>query len=152
MPFNPLQYSCLENPMEGGAWQATVHGVAKSRTRLSDRLLTTTMWFAGPQFPDQGCSLCSLQWTCRILTTRPPGKIPIIALLVPSPTILLPSLHSPTIPPSSYFYQPQPQNQCLSKESCFLQVPLFRNQDRVMSVLIFIGPLLQACAADRTYT
>ena len=33
---NPLQYSCLENPMEGGAWQATVHGVAKRRTRLSD--------------------------------------------------------------------------------------------------------------------
>ena len=33
---NPLQYSCLENPMDGGAWQATVHGVAKSRTRLSN--------------------------------------------------------------------------------------------------------------------
>ena len=33
---NPLQYSCLENPMDGGAWKATVHGVAKSRTRLSD--------------------------------------------------------------------------------------------------------------------
>ena len=32
---NPLQYSCLENPMEGGAWWATVHGVAKSWTRLS---------------------------------------------------------------------------------------------------------------------
>ena len=29
---NPLQYSCLENPMEGGAWWAAVHGVAKSRT------------------------------------------------------------------------------------------------------------------------
>ena len=29
---NPLQYSCLENPMDGGAWSATVHGVAKSRT------------------------------------------------------------------------------------------------------------------------
>ena len=29
---NPLQYSCLENPMEGGAWQATVHGVAESDT------------------------------------------------------------------------------------------------------------------------
>ena len=29
---NPLQYSCLENPMDGGAWRATVHGVAKSRT------------------------------------------------------------------------------------------------------------------------
>ena len=33
---NPLQYSCLENPIDGGAWRATVHGVAKSRTRLSD--------------------------------------------------------------------------------------------------------------------
>ena len=32
---NPLQYPCLENPMEGGAWQATVHGVAKSWTQLS---------------------------------------------------------------------------------------------------------------------
>ena len=33
---NPLQSSCLENPMDGGAWWATVHGVAKSRTQLSD--------------------------------------------------------------------------------------------------------------------
>ena len=33
---NPLQYSCPENPTDGGAWWATVHGVAKSRTRLSD--------------------------------------------------------------------------------------------------------------------
>ena len=33
---NPLQYCCLENPMDGGAWCATVHGVAKSRTRLSN--------------------------------------------------------------------------------------------------------------------
>ena len=33
---NPLQYFWLENPMDRGAWQATVHGVAKSRTRLSD--------------------------------------------------------------------------------------------------------------------
>ena len=31
---NPLQYSCLENPMDGGTWWATVHGVTKSRTRL----------------------------------------------------------------------------------------------------------------------
>ena len=31
-----LQYSCLENPMDGGAWWTAVHGVAKSRTRLSD--------------------------------------------------------------------------------------------------------------------
>ena len=31
---NPLQYSCLENPMDRGAWRATVHRVAKSQTRL----------------------------------------------------------------------------------------------------------------------
>ena len=31
---NPLQYSCLENPMDRGGWQATVHGVAKSQTQL----------------------------------------------------------------------------------------------------------------------
>ena len=36
IPSNPLQYSRLENPMDRGAWWATVHGVAKSRTRLSD--------------------------------------------------------------------------------------------------------------------
>ena len=38
----PLQYSCLENPMDGGAWWATVHGVATSRSRLSD--FTFTQW------------------------------------------------------------------------------------------------------------
>ena len=32
----PLQYSCLENPMDGGAWWAMVHGVKKSQIRLSD--------------------------------------------------------------------------------------------------------------------
>ena len=36
----PLQYSCLENPMDREAWWATVHGVAKSRTRLSDFTFT----------------------------------------------------------------------------------------------------------------
>jgi len=36
---NPLQYSCLENPMDRGAWWATVHGVAKGQTRL--KLLST---------------------------------------------------------------------------------------------------------------
>ena len=33
---NPLQYSCLENPTDRGAWRATVHGVAKSWTQLSN--------------------------------------------------------------------------------------------------------------------
>ena len=38
-----LQYSCLENPMDGGAWWAAVHGVTESRTRLSN--LTFTFYF-----------------------------------------------------------------------------------------------------------
>ena len=37
---NPLQYSCLENPMDRGAWWAAVHGVTGSRTRLSDFTFT----------------------------------------------------------------------------------------------------------------
>ena len=36
----PLQYFCLENPMDGGAWWAAVHGVAKGRTRLSNFTFT----------------------------------------------------------------------------------------------------------------
>ena len=35
---NPLQYSCLENPMDGGTWWATLHGVTKSQTRLRTEL------------------------------------------------------------------------------------------------------------------
>ena len=43
---NPLQYFCLENPMDGGAWSATVHGVAKSQTQLNDFTHThlTVLW------------------------------------------------------------------------------------------------------------
>ena len=40
---NPFQYSCLENPKDGEAWKATVHGVAKSQTRLSDFTFTFTL-------------------------------------------------------------------------------------------------------------
>ena len=44
---NPLQYSCLENPMDGGAWWATVHSVAKSQTWLSDfNLRVHKLWRA----------------------------------------------------------------------------------------------------------
>ena len=39
---NPLQYSCVENPMDGGAWQAAVYGVTRSQTQLSD--FTFTLW------------------------------------------------------------------------------------------------------------
>ena len=40
----PLQRSCLENPMDGGAWWAAVHGIAKSQTRLSNFTFTFTHW------------------------------------------------------------------------------------------------------------
>ena len=60
---NPLRYSCLENPMEGGAWEATVHGVTKSRTQLSmvgkSCLLTselTILWLQPLTNPSQEIS------------------------------------------------------------------------------------------------
>ena len=55
---NPLQYSCLENPMDGGAWLATVHGVAKCRTRLSD--FTIRYVFRDFLFPES--SLTPINW------------------------------------------------------------------------------------------
>ena len=42
---NPLQHYCLENPMDGGAWKAAVHGVADGRTRLSDFTFTLLFHF-----------------------------------------------------------------------------------------------------------
>ena len=47
---NPLQYFCLENPMDEGAWWTLVHGVAKSWTRLSDFTFTFTFVYTDP-FP-----------------------------------------------------------------------------------------------------
>ena len=46
---DPLQYSCLENPMDGGAWWVTVHGVAKSQTQLSDFTFTFCLVTTGTQ-------------------------------------------------------------------------------------------------------
>jgi len=42
----PLQYSCLDNSMDRGGWQATVHGVTKSRTQLSDFHFTLDLWIS----------------------------------------------------------------------------------------------------------
>ena len=56
----PLQYSCLENPMDGGAWCATVRGVTKSRTQLSDFTFHFPMernWPCGFPFNEKG-SVC----------------------------------------------------------------------------------------------
>ena len=66
---HPLQYSCLENPMDRAAWQATVHGVAKSWTRLkrlSIHMHATCLPFLHTRLPSS-CSTC-----CPAL---PPGLI-----------------------------------------------------------------------------
>ena len=58
---NPLQYSCLENPIDRGAWQATVYGVAKSWTQLSDFIFTFTFPPALPyQLSHQGSPITVL--------------------------------------------------------------------------------------------
>ena len=68
---NPLQYSCLENPMYGGAWWAAVLGVAKSRTRLSD--FTFTFHFHALE-KEMATDSSVLAW--RIPGTREPGELP----------------------------------------------------------------------------
>ena len=68
---NPLQYSCLENPMDGGAWQAAVQSVAKSRTRLSD--FTFTFQFHALE-KEMATHSSVLAW--RILGMEEPGGLP----------------------------------------------------------------------------
>ena len=67
---NPLQYSCLENPMDGGAWWAAVHGVAEGRTRLSD--FTFTFHFHVLE-KEMGSHSSVLAW--RIPGTGEPGGL-----------------------------------------------------------------------------
>ena len=69
----PLQYSCLENPVDGGAWKAAVHGVTKSRTRLSD--FTFTFHFHALE-KEMVTHSTVLAW--RIPGTGEPGGLPSI--------------------------------------------------------------------------
>ena len=71
----PLQYSCLENSMDGGAWWAAVHGVAKSRTRLSE--FTFTFHFHALQ-KEMATHSSILAW--RILGTEDPSGLPSMGL------------------------------------------------------------------------
>ena len=71
----PLQYSCLENPMDGGAWWAAVHEVAKSRTRLSD--FTLTFHFHALE-KEMATHSSVLAW--RIPGTGEPGGLPSLGL------------------------------------------------------------------------
>ena len=68
---NPLQYSCLENPMDRGAWEAAVCGVAKSQTRLSD--FTFTFHFHALE-KEMATHSSDLAW--RIPGTGEPGGLP----------------------------------------------------------------------------
>jgi len=67
----PLQYSCLENPMDRGAWKAAVHGVAEGRTRQSD--LTFTFHFHALE-KERATHSSVLAW--RIPGTGEPGGLP----------------------------------------------------------------------------
>ena len=67
----PLQYSCLENPMDGGAWWAAVHGVPKSQIRLSD--FTFTFHFHASE-KETAIHSSVLAW--RIPGTGEPGELP----------------------------------------------------------------------------
>ena len=72
---DPLQYSCLENPMDRGAWWAAVHGVAKSRTRLSDFTFTFHFHALGKETPTHSSVLA---W--RIPGMGEPGGLPSMGL------------------------------------------------------------------------
>ena len=71
----PLQYSCLENPMDGGAWQAAIHGVAKSRTLLSDFTFTLHCHALEKEMATHSSVLA---W--RIPGMEEPGELPSMGL------------------------------------------------------------------------
>ena len=71
---NPLQYSCLENPRDGGAWWAAVYGVAQSRTRLSDFTFT----FLFHALKEMATHSSILAW--RIPGMAEPGGLPSMGL------------------------------------------------------------------------
>ena len=91
----PLQYSCLENPMGGGVWQAAVHGVAKSQTRLSD--FTFTFHFHALE-KEMATHSSVLAW--RIPGTGEPGELPSMGSHSRTRLKRLSSSSSPTFPTS----------------------------------------------------
>ena len=101
---NPLQYSCLENPMDGEAWWAIVHGVTKSRTRLSDLTLT----ISSAQFSHSVVS--DSLWPYELQHARPP---------CPSPTT---GVHSNSCPLSQWRH-PTISSSVISFSSCPQSLP-----------------------------
>ena len=68
---NSLQYSCLENPVDGGAWKAAVHGIAEGLTRLSDFTFTFPFHALEKEMATHSSVLA-----CRIPGMGEPGGLP----------------------------------------------------------------------------
>ena len=64
---SPLQYSCLESPMDRGAWRAIVHGVAKSWSWINDKTITMTTW----KFPYASVFSLVSRYESRLSTQTP---------------------------------------------------------------------------------
>ena len=71
----PLQYSCLENSMDRGAWKAEVHGVGEGQTRLSDFTFTFHFHALKKEMATHSSVLA-----CRIPETGEPGELPSMGL------------------------------------------------------------------------
>ena len=67
---NPLQYSCLENPMDRGAWQVTVHGTANSQGQLGDYATTEVSFSYVKRFCLLICSIFAALVNCKFLANR----------------------------------------------------------------------------------
>ena len=114
---NPLQYSCLENPVDRGAWWARVHGVTESQIRLSDRAhIHTNKWWKkgrkrerkkGKYFPPVLVGSGVTQGPLLLCVRSPSGAFltPCLCPSFSSPGMLFPRpsawlLGRPTVPPS----------------------------------------------------
>jgi len=71
----PLQYSCLENPMDGGIWWAAVLGISKSQTRLNDFIF---IFHSHALEKEMATHSSVLAW--RIPGTEEPGRLPSLGL------------------------------------------------------------------------
>ena len=108
---NPLQHSCQENPMDRGAWWATVHGVTKSWTQLGMCVCTHTHTHIHTHIHIHTCSFADISWMSRSLGTLP------LSSSLPSPCLYILTLGNLTrsrdprsAPPSLNTLRPEPRN------------------------------------------
>ena len=106
----PLQYSCLDNPMDGEAWQAAVHGVAKSQTRLRDFTFTFHFYALEKEMATHSNVL-----TWRIPRTGEPGGLPSVGCHTESDT---------TEATQQQQQQQQGRNECGQESECLLSIEL----------------------------